>query len=108
MKDILFGAALAASLLAAPAAAVQNDAYEAVGFTVSAKGYDLTRPDEVARLRDKVDRQIRRTCASQRTGTRLSSTDADRCRESMLASAAAQIDRQVRLAGEQANGANGG
>lgn len=108
MRNILFGAALAASLLAAPAAAAQNDEHEAVEFTVSAKGYDLTRPDDVARLRDKVDRQIRRACASQRTGTRLSSADAGRCRESMLASAATQIDRQVRLASEQANGATGG
>lgn len=108
MRKFLFGAALAASLLAAPAAAAEDEEYEAVGFTVSAKGYDLTRPDEVARLRDKVDRQIRRTCAAQRTGTRLSAADADRCRESMLASAATQIDRQVRLASQPADGTDGG
>ena len=108
MKNILFGAALAASLVSAPAAAVQNGEYEAVEFTVSAKGYDLSRPDEVARLRDKVERQIRRACAAQRTGTRLATTDTDRCRETMQASAGQQIDRQVRLAAEQANGTSGG
>ncbi len=108
MKNILFGAALAASLLAAPAAAVQNEDLEAVEFTVSAKGYDLTRPDEVARLRDKVERQIRRTCAAQRTGTRLSASDAESCRQTMQASASTQIDRQIRLASEQADGADGG
>ena len=108
MKNILFGAALAASLLAAPAAAAQGEEYEAVEFTVSTKGYDLTRPGEVARLRDKIDRQIRRNCAVQRTGTRLSAADSDHCRDTMLASAAPQIDRQVRLAAERANRLNGG
>ena len=108
MRNILFGAALAASLLVAPAAAAQNDEYEAVEFTVSTKGYDLARPDDVARLRDKIDRQIRRACAVQRTGTRLAARDSDHCRDTMLASAAPKVDQQVRLATQRADGVNGG
>ena len=109
MKTIMFGAALAASLSAVAVAADPTAASgERLSFSLSAKGFDLNRPDEVARLRTKVERQIRRACTAETTtGTHLSIVDAQ-CVKTMRASADRQIDRQVRIAGEQADGANGG
>ena len=92
MTRFAFAAALAASLAAAPAAAYAPPASQAVSYA----GLDLSRPADVARLRQRLADALENVCGSYATSESWQEREIARCRAAARAGAEAQLARLTR------------
>jgi len=92
MTKFTLAAALAASIAAAPAVAYQPPARQAVSYA----DLDLSRPADVARLRQRLADAYENVCGSYATSESWQEREIARCRAGAQAGADAQL---ARLAG---------
>lgn len=105
-KFALAAALAAAGVASAPAAAFEPAASQAVGYS----DLDLSRPADVARLRQRIGAALEAACGSFATSESWAEREIARCRSGARARAEAQlarlVDRNVQVA-RAASGAAG-